>query len=234
VKSFDRYDAIWFDASDTIITIPETETLLQSYLADRSIHKSKEQIIAALGDAFTHRYYGWKPEDFTACTPQSDQLYWVNFYRYVLDKLGIVSVVDDDRIRTMCLELYDLYLSPQHYVLFEDVVPVLQRLAERGKRMAVVSNFAPNLPHILRDKGIADYLEAIVVSTLVGYEKPDPRIFQHTLDITGMTSSEVLYIGDHETNDIWAPAQVGIDAVRIKRYSYQQGEGITSLHDLFD
>ena len=38
-------------------------------------------------------------------------------------------------------------------------------------------------------------------------------------------AKDVLYIGDHETNDIWAPNQVGIDAVRIIRYPYHTGDG---------
>ncbi|MNR61381.1 Phosphoglycolate phosphatase [compost metagenome] len=63
-------------------------------------------------------------------------------------------------------------------------------------------------------------------------EKPDPAIFRLALQMAGVEASEVLYVGDHETNDIWAPNQVGIDAVRIIRYPYHTGDGIRSLLEL--
>ena len=40
-------------------------------------------------------------------------------------------------------------------------------------------------------------------------EKPDPAIFQLALDRwRALEAKDILYIGDHETNDIWAPNQV--------------------------
>lgn len=228
------YKAIWFDAGDTLVTIPQTEIMFASYLQKQSIVVQKERIVEALNKAFTDIYYGLKPDRYDLCTPESDRQYWVRFYEYVFDHLGLSAELDEPTARRMHQELYELYISPEHYILFDDVKPVLQRLADLGFRMAVVSNFAPTLNRILEDKGVADYFEAIFVSTLVGYEKPDPRIYQHALDVTGIQPSDILYIGDHETNDIWAPAQVGIRGLRIKRYDYQTGDGLTSLYELLD
>ena len=86
---------------------------------------------------------------------------------------------------------------------------------------------------ILADKGVLHYFDPVLVSTEVGLEKPDPAIFQLALQMAGVEAEDVLYIGDHETNDIWAPNQVGIDAVRIIRYPYHHGDGIRSLLELF-
>lgn len=228
----DAYRAVWFDAGDTLVTIPDTEKMFVSFLAERSIEVPEERIAQALNKAFTHIYYGHRPDRYEACTPESDRRYWVRFYEYVLEELNLSRGRNEGEIRAMCHELYELYISPRPYVLFEDVAPVLEHLSASGKRMAVVSNFAPTLLQILEDKGIARHFEAVVVSTLVGYEKPDPRIFRYALEVTGLDPSEVLYVGDHEVNDIWASAQVGIRSVRIKRYGYQQGTGIASLTEL--
>lgn len=234
IPSLDLFEAVWFDAGDTLITIPENQKLFAAYLADHSFSVSEERIIEALNDAFTNVYYGWKTDSYTACSPESDRAYWVGFYRYVLEKLGLWASLDEALALRMCHELYELYISPDHYILFDDVIPALEALQAKGFKMAVVSNFAPTLPDILAAKGVERFFDPIVVSTLAGYEKPDPRIFQHTLEITGLDPAKVLYIGDHETNDLWAPAQVGIQAIRIKRYDYQQGEGIRSLLELVD
>lgn len=233
VKSLDAYRAIWFDAADTLITIQDSPKLFAAYLANHSLIVSTERIRQALDDAFLNLYYRRKPEQFAACTPASERSFWIAFYRYVLEILDLWPKLDEQVAPRMCDELYELYHSPEHYIMFDDVLPVLDKLREAGYHMAVVSNFAPALPRILSDKGIAEYVDPIVVSTLVGCEKPDPRIFLYTLEKTGMKPEEVLYVGDHEINDVWAPRQVGIDAVRIKRYAEQRGEGITSLHELF-
>lgn len=217
-----------------MITIPETHRLFTRFLAEREIMVSEGKVIEALDDAFNTVYYGWKPEEYMRCTPETDRQFWVGFYRYVFEKLELIRHLDQEVAHRLCHELYEYYISPEHYILFDDVLPVLQELSARGLKLAVISNFAPTLEKILEDKGVAGYFDPIVVSTLAGYEKPDPDIFRYTLRISGMEPSEVLYVGDHETNDVWAPAQAGIDAVRIKRYAYQQGEGITTLCALLD
>jgi putative hydrolase of the HAD superfamily len=98
--------------------------------------------------------------------------------------------------------------------------------------MGIVSNFAPTLKGILEDKGILSYFDPVIVSTEVGLEKPDPAIFHLAVERSGLEAKDILYIGDHDRNDIWAPNQVGIDAVKIKRYDFHTGEGIRSLREL--
>lgn len=232
LRDLSTVKAIWFDAADTLVTIRNTEKLFARYLASRGIERSIEELKQALHAAFNDKYYSHKPDEFVACTPQSDREYWLRFYRYVLEKLDLWKELDEESRHTMCHELYELYISPEHYELFDDVLPVLKKLKTQGFELAVISNFAPTLPQIFDAMGVAEYFDPIIVSTLVGYEKPDPRIFTHALKVTGRDADEVLYVGDHEVNDVWAPAQAGIRAVRIKRYDYQSGSGMTSLEEL--
>ena len=234
VKSLDSYRAVWFDAADTLITINDSPRLFAAYLSAHSLIASEDRIRDALADAFRNMYYSRKPEKHAACTPETERQFWITFYRYVLEKLELSPMLDTQALDRICDGLYELYHSPEHYTVFDDVLPVMEKLRRSGYQLAVVSNFAPALPRILSDKGIAEYVNPIIVSTLVGFEKPDPRIFLYTLEQTGLKPEEVLYVGDHEINDIWAPGQVGIQAVRIKRYAGQRGEGITSLHELFN
>lgn len=229
-----RYKAIWFDAGDTLVTIRETEKMFAQYLASRALTRSIDEIKQALHAAFNEVYYRHNPDQFEACTPDSDRKFWLHFYRYVLEKLGMWQEVDEERAHKLCHELYELYIAPEYYELFDDVLPVLRQLQERGFHLAVISNFAPTLPQILQAKGVAQYFDPIIVSTLVGFEKPDPRIFTYALEITGYAADDVLYVGDHEVNDVWAPKQAGIHSIRIKRYDYQSGSGISSLHELLN
>ncbi|NEW08456.1 HAD-IA family hydrolase [Paenibacillus sp. SYP-B3998] len=233
-KPLQQYQMIYFDAGDTLLTIPAAQTILKQYLQLRYLDRDETHISELFTEAFRLFYYVNKQDSFEACTPDSDREFWVNLYKYVLHKLGIHEEWTESEIHACCHELYDIYTAPEYYELFDDVKPCLERLQRMGFRMGIVSNFAPTLKTILESKGILHYFEPVIVSTEVGLEKPDPAIFQLALNQAELKPENILYIGDHETNDIWAPNQVGIDAVRILRYSYHTGEGIHSLLELFD
>ncbi|WP_281889396.1 HAD-IA family hydrolase [Paenibacillus sp. YYML68] len=236
-KPLTAYKAVFFDVGDTLLTIPEARMILHKFLAERSLHRNEETLGELFQEAFQLFYYNKQlDESFPACSPESDRVFWMDIYRYMLNKLDVTGQDNwtEERIHAVCHELYDVFTSPAHYALFEDVKPVLAELAARGFRLAIVSNFAPTLVSILEDKGIASYFDPIIVSTVVGLEKPDPAIFRLALDQSGLSAEDVLYVGDHERNDLWAPGQVGIDAIRIMRYDYQTGEGMRSLRELLE
>ncbi|MDQ0901699.1 MULTISPECIES: HAD-IA family hydrolase [unclassified Paenibacillus] len=232
-KPLQEYKMIYLDAGDTLLTIPAAQTILKQYLQLRSVDRDEAHISELFTEAFRLFYYVNKQDNFVACSPDSDREFWVNLYKYVLHKLGIHEEWSEEEIYTCCHELYDIYTAPEYYELFDDVKPFLDGLKAQGFRIGIISNFAPTLKAILEDKGILHDFDPVIVSTEVGLEKPDPAIFQLALDKAGLEAKDILYIGDHETNDIWAPNQVGIDAVRIIRYSYHTGEGIHSLLELF-
>jgi putative hydrolase of the HAD superfamily len=228
------YKMIVFDASDTLITIPASRAILRKYLADRGILKEEAHIGELFSESFRLFYYEKPIRGFEACTPESDRIFWANLYTYVLDKLGLREHWTEEVLHGVSHELYDVYTAPEHYELFEDVKESLAYLSDKGFRLGIVSNFAPTLTKILESKGILHYFEQVIVSTEVGLEKPDPAIFKLALELSGLKAEELLYIGDHELNDVWAPGQVGIDAVRIIRYDDHSGEGIRTLRELFD
>jgi putative hydrolase of the HAD superfamily len=232
-KPIDQYKAVFFDVGDTLLTIPAARIILREYLAGHELHRDEEAIGELFTESFRLFYYGKPLDAFEACSPESDRAFWMKLYRYILEKLGVQEERwTEEKIHECCHELYDLFTSPQHYALFEDVLECLEGMKQKGLRLGVISNFAPTLASILEDKGIREYFDPVIVSTEVGLEKPDPAIFTLALEKAGLSAHEVLYVGDHERNDIWAPAQIGMDAVRIKRYEYMTGDGIASLKEL--
>ncbi|WP_135556118.1 HAD-IA family hydrolase [Paenibacillus cymbidii] len=231
-KPLEAYKAIFFDVGDTLLTIPAARLIMQQVLAERSLHREADRIGTLFTEAFRMFYYGKQLNPEETCSPESDRTFWMNIYKYILGRLGAEDDWDEEQIHQCSHELYDVFTAPAHYQLFDDVKESLQQLAERGFRLGVVSNFAPTLRAILADKGIGHYFDPIVVSTEVGLEKPNPAIFRLALERAGLEAGDVLYVGDHDQNDIWAPNEAGIDAVKIIRYDYHAGEGIHSLKEL--
>ena len=69
------------------------------------------------------------------------------------------------------------YVDAVCWELFEDTVPALRALSERGWRHLVLSNHVPELEAIVTHLGLAPLLEAVVNSAMTGYEKPHPEAF---------------------------------------------------------
>ena len=89
-------------------------------------------------------------------------------------------------------------------------VECLTTLRDAGLRVGVVSNSGGQAAGALERAGLADLLEVIVDSTVVGVHKPDPAIFDHALEPLGLEPSETWYIGDTITYDIAAADAAGL------------------------
>lgn len=232
LKPLSAYKALFFDAGDTLITIPGDRSLFNSYLAGRSLIRDEERVGELLAAAIRKHYVNKPLVIGEPCSPETDRLFWTGIYRDVLRELGAAVEWSEREIEECSLGMYEEFLAPRHYRLFPDVMANLERFRTLGLRLGLVSNFSARLRGILADKGILGLFDPVVISVEVGLEKPDPAIFKLALSLAELDASDVLYIGDHELNDIWAPSQAGIDSVRIKRYDYHTGAGITSLDEL--
>ncbi|WP_198539353.1 HAD-IA family hydrolase [Streptomyces graminilatus] len=87
-------------------------------------------------------------------------------------------------------------------------VPAAQRMAalaraakEAGYRLALLSNsfgLEPFNPY--EHVGIWDLFDVHVISEVVGMAKPDPAIYQLTLDRIGLPGTECVFVDDHPVN----------------------------------
>ncbi|MFC0214384.1 HAD-IA family hydrolase [Paenibacillus chartarius] len=231
-KPLSHYKMIYFDVGDTLLTIPAAQVIMHQFLLARSLERDPEQLERQFISSFRLFYYDRPAERVEQVTPETDRAFWVNVYDHILRSLDLHRELNDDDVHRCCHELYDIFTASSSYALFDDVKECMEELHRRGMRLGIVSNFAPTLKSILEDKGILHLFDPVIVSTEVGLEKPDPAIFRLALEQCGLPAGDVLYVGDHDRNDIWAPAQVGIDAVKILRYDFHSGEGIRTLREL--
>ena len=121
--------------------------------------------------------------------------------------------------------------------LYDDVVPTLQRLQDDGYKLAIVSNWDTPLDPLAERLGIAQYFDAITAShdTRVRSAKPDPHIFEYTLNAVGVSAEETVHVGDTYEADIIGAQGVGIRPILIDRdepYVDRWDETIRSLAEL--
>jgi putative hydrolase of the HAD superfamily len=87
----------------------------------------------------------------------------------------------------------------------------------REYKLAVISNITSNISrHVLEKFDLNKYFDYVVLSRDLGIRKPDPEIFNFTLQNLGVKNYETIHVGDSLQHDIKGAKNAGIKAVWIK------------------
>jgi putative hydrolase of the HAD superfamily len=91
----------------------------------------------------------------------------------------------------------------------------LNEFSRLGLRMAVVSNSDGTAEAGVKAMGLRDFFEVVIDSAVVGYEKPDPRIFQCALEALSVAADRAIYVGDLYSVDVLGARAAGIHPVLL-------------------
>jgi putative hydrolase of the HAD superfamily len=94
---------------------------------------------------------------------------------------------------------------------------VLRRLSEIDVGLYVVSNWDLQLVEVLERLEWMRYFDGAVVSAVSGIEKPDPRLFEETLEVSGVSRDRAVMVGNDPVADIDGAAEAGLDSVLVDR-----------------
>ncbi len=136
-------------------------------------------------------------------------------------------------------EVYDEWAACQHFSLYDDVRPALERLRARGLRLGLVSNTHRCLDTFRRHFDLNPFIDAGVSSSDHGYMKPHPSIFEAALRALDVDAAEALMVGDSLSHDVSGAHQAGMRAVLLDRAgettdSPPEVPVINTLHALAD
>ena len=108
----------------------------------------------------------------------------------------------------------------------------LRDFAAMGLKMVVVSNSDGTVEQLMYESGLRSFFYAVVDSHVVGYAKPDPRIFEHALALSGSNANRTLHVGDMYYADIVGAEAAGIRAVLLDPFDDWAGYECPRLPDL--
>ena len=120
------------------------------------------------------------------------------------------------------------FLANGGITLYEDSVEVAAELRERGVKTALVSNCSHSTIAVVEQLGLADVLDAVVLSVTAGVAKPDAGIYRAALDGVGGTEPGRAIFVDDQIRYCDGAAALGIDTRLIVRPSSNPAEGIAS------
>lgn len=135
---------------------------------------------------------------------------------YYLETLFALAGVPPARMEAVRNRLLELHLERHLWSgLAPDTHASLERLRTAGLRLGVVSNSDGRVDEALEAAGLRALFDVVVDSQLVGFEKPDPRIFHTALERLGVRAEEALYVGDIYEVDVVGARWAGMDVVLL-------------------
>jgi len=111
---------------------------------------------------------------------------------------------------------------------FPGVVEGLQEMRRRGLRLACITNKPACFTEpLLRDMGLASFLDLVLSGDSLPRKKPDPLPLQHCAQVFGVPASRLLMIGDSR-NDTQAARLAGCPVFCVP-YGYRDMLGVHEL-----
>ena len=78
----------------------------------------------------------------------------------------------------------------------EELINTIKDLKKINYKIALLSNNSIELRQKLTENGIIDIFNEIIISAEVGFQKPQPEIFEILFNKLGVNADEVIFIDD--------------------------------------
>jgi putative hydrolase of the HAD superfamily len=141
-----------------------------------------------------------------------DEEIWVAFTERIVLGMGGSQPASRD----VAVELTARWSQHANFELYDDALPTLRALRERGLKIGVVSNSSRDVREFARHHALQ--IDAGISSFHHGKTKPHEAIFRAVLELLAVEPEEALMVGDTIDADIEGPLAIGMQAVLLDRY----------------
>ncbi len=144
---------------------------------------------------------------------------------------------DASRINMISRELTPILKPTNQAVrLWSSVIPgvpdSLTSLKKAGLQLVALSNSNGTVENMLIQQNLRSYLTAVYDSQLVGFEKPDPKIFHFALKDLNADPAHTLHVGDLYNIDMKGARAAGLHAVLIDPFDDWQNVDCKRVRDM--
>ncbi|MGW9349024.1 HAD family hydrolase [Nocardiopsis flavescens] len=99
----------------------------------------------------------------------------------------------------------------------DGVITVLQELRARGMRIAVLSDASADIAEAWPGSPLARLVDLATFSCVARSLKPDPGLYERSVQGLALDSGQLLYCGDGGGDELRGATRAGIRAVRVHR-----------------
>jgi putative hydrolase of the HAD superfamily len=225
-------DTLFLDVGNTLISI-DFEWVAAELIA-RGLPSTAEDLRRAEAGARPGYSHGL----FVEGVPPGTDLFR-HYLRTMLERAPAAASLTPVQLEALLDELRpalrpDGKASSLWKLVMPRVPDALSRLRAAGLRLVVVSNSDGTVAHSLEAAGLLQFMSVVIDSALVGYEKPDPRIFRAALERTGADANRTLHIGDLYHADVLGARGAGVRALLLDPYEDWTLDGVEKARDLWE
>lgn len=210
---FAEIDTVFFDVGNTLLSIDFD--WVSEELSARGLRTTSGAIRRAEAAA--------RPQVSAGIAERKDKESQETFSFYfglVLQQLDVAREIGEAGVSDLALELTPILRGPgQTQRLWSWLIPgvpdALRAMEQAGLQLAVVSNSDGSVESALVGSGLRGHFQVVMDSHLVGHEKPDPRIFEHALELCGADPRRTLHVGDLYAADVVGARAAGVHAVLL-------------------
>ena len=216
---------IFFDLDHTLWDFESNSRKTFSYIFDKNNLDIKFDDFMAVYQPINHEYWKLFREDKVS---KADLR-----YGRLKESFQAINYKSDDALIHLLSEQYITYLA-DHNDLFENTFVVLDYLQSNYKMHIITNGFEEVQYRKLKNSNLLPYFDEVITSEKVGVKKPNPRIFQYALDITGASSDESIMIGDNFEADILGAKKMGMQVIFCKFNGEIATEKVASVDNLLE
>lgn len=117
-------------------------------------------------------------------------------------------------------------LGPTKKHLFPHAHETLAYLQNKYTLHLISNGFKESTEMKVAGTNLAPYFQNVIISEVVGVNKPDPLIYQHAIDLAGANKHESVMIGDSLEADVHGALNFGMDAIYFNPQNLAKPEDV--------
>jgi len=182
-------------------------------------------------------YYRIMENQRKACSEEHFEFDAVEVWREFLKQNSGDSALPSYKSKQLPLFLAEMYraVSRKRLQLYPGVKALLDELRPRFRIAAVSDAQKIWLVPEMRAVGIGSYFKPVIISSDLGFRKPDRRIFETALSGLKLEPKEVIFVGNDMYRDMFGARQLGLNTVF---FSSNQGrkemEGVDPDYTIYE
>jgi putative hydrolase of the HAD superfamily len=203
--------AVLFDFADTLV---RTERFDYDTCLTKMLQSLGKNGISVPFKNFKQGYFYSRDGFYKKTEKTLEEQDFAERIRETLQSCGVKLSAKDKRIQKAAEAFSNCFTES---LTTDDYLPSLLERLHKKYKLAVVSNmsFAEAIFRSLRKLDIAKHFDAIIVSGVVGWRKPSPRIFQEALQALDVKAEETVLVGDSPIADIEGAKKLGMKTVLL-------------------
>ncbi|NJK54978.1 MAG: HAD-IA family hydrolase [Pleurocapsa sp. SU_5_0] len=210
---------IFFDAMGTLFDLKNSVgEIYHQYASKHGVAIDAKQIEQAFITSFKSAPpLAFLPNEL-AVIKQQEFDWWKQVVSATFEQLEVLENFVD--FNAFFREIYGYFGTKEPWYVFPDTIDSLTKCRDRNIELGVISNFDSRLIEVLNLLDLDQFFTSITISSMAGFAKPEPNIFQIALGKHNLVATNAWHIGDSPTEDYAAAKNAGLGSLWLNRQAH--------------